>query len=560
MRETRGTIQYLADWLVGLSYDDIPERVLEKARLQVLSVLAAVHSASHTAAGRKILAVVEEWDQGGPCSLIPSGKKVSLLNAVFANTALSVAQDFDDYLLFGHTGHSAVLVSLMVAEKNGLSIKDAITTQVAANEIEGRIGASVLLGPHNGQAWSFIHLIGAAAAYSRLCGLDAKSAAHAMAVSMYQPNFVLMPGFMGPDSKLLTPATTSMAGVQAAMLAEKGFTGALDILDNKQGFFQAFSFYPLKFMISGLGKAWVTDTLAYKIYPGCAYIDTTVDAVLKIMNDFREKTGKGLVPEDVREAVVEATLLTVEMDHLSKVGEAFDVLNPVSINFSIPANVAICLSKGGLDGMDMEKESLESMGAEIKRLADRVVLKHDLELTGRMLGKMDGVLDLRRIIKELNIIELARARGKIQKKYDRSMGFGVGDVIKFLRDADADKRSRIWQGLKQSIGNRSSPEARSRVKTKFDMGELHLEDFTMPFSARVTLVLKDGSRLTHQQDIPLGGPGNPIEETRALVKKKYSTVALRSLPPEKVTAVLDGLEKLEDMGFAADLISSVCVG
>jgi len=184
-------IREMAAWAAGLRYQDIPERVLAKARLQTLSVLAAVHSAAATGPGRVILETAREWAGEGPCSLIPSAGKSSLAGAVFAATALSVAQDYDDYLLFGHTGHSAVLVPLLLGEKLGSALEDVLTAQVIANELEGRLGAAVLLGPHNGQTWSFIHLLGAAAAGAKLLKLNAEQTAHALAVSLYQPTYVL---------------------------------------------------------------------------------------------------------------------------------------------------------------------------------------------------------------------------------------------------------------------------------------------------------------------------------------------------------------------------------
>ncbi len=559
MPDKSALIPQVAQWVSTLRYEDIPASVLKKARLQILSVLAAVHSSSHTDAGKRILAAVQAWDTGGPCSLIPSGKKASLLNAVFANTALSVAQDYDDYLLFGHTGHSAVLVALLLSERDGNSIQDCITAQVAANEIEGRIGASVLLGPHNGQAWSFIHLIGSAAASAKLLGLSAEKTAHAMAVSMYQPTYVLMPGFMGPDSKLLTPATPSMTGVQAALLAEQGFTGALDLLENRQGFFQNFSYYPLEFMVSGLGRAWVTDTLAYKIYPGCAYIDTTVDAVLKIRDDYQKQTGHELDPDQVKDVLVEATTLTTEMDHLSKVGEAFDVLNPVSINFSIPANVAICLLKGRLSGENLEPANLKAHGDMIRRLADRVVLKHDLNLTAQMVGKMNETLDLPRLLKEINLVGAARAGRRIQRQYQRKMGLGPGELIEFWRESGPEMRSRLWQGIKREAGKRLIAEDKGVKARGYDLGDISLENFTMPFSARVTVTLKDGTKFTHQQDIPLGGPGHPFEETCALVKEKYAREAGRALSSEKVKDMLDRADMLEEIGSAQELLHATCL-
>jgi len=548
-------IQEMAAWAAGLRYQDIPERVLAKARLQTLSVLAAVHSAAATGPGRVILAVAREWAGEGPCSLIPSAGKSSLAGAVFAATALSVAQDYDDYLLAGHTGHSAVLVPLLLGEKLGSSLEDVLTAQVIANELEGRLGAAVLLGPHNGQTWSFIHLLGAAAAGAKLLKLNAEQTAHALATSLYQPTYVLIPGFMGPDSKMLTPSSPSVIGVQAALLAAKGFTGALDIIENRQGFLSHFSYYGLPFMISGLGRAWTTDTLAYKIYPGCAYIDTTVDATLQIREDYREKTGRDLEPQEVQAVKVEATALTVEMDALSKVGESFDVLNPVSVNFSIPGNVAICLLKGRLAGEDLEREALLRDGEAIRRLAAKVVLCHDVRLTALMVGSINRALRLDRMRKEINLLGILRARRRIQKQYGRRMGLGFRE-LRGLLGAAAGQMGRKKSKPSASI----APAPRPAAKGHYDLGDCNLEELRMPFAARVTITLADGTSLTRQQDIPRGGPGHDFPETQKLIREKYRREASRLLPGAKVNTLLDKAGRWEDLGRAADLLQLVTLG
>src|SRR5207249_3303078 len=154
---SEGTVtERMAEWVAQARYEDLPRRVTEEAKNQILSVIASVHAGHFSEAGRTVSRTVKEWSGGKDATMIPSGERTSLYNAIFANTALSMALDYDDYLFAGHTGHSAVLVTLALAEKLGISGKDFLLTQTLANEIEGRIGASVLIGPLNGQMWSFL--------------------------------------------------------------------------------------------------------------------------------------------------------------------------------------------------------------------------------------------------------------------------------------------------------------------------------------------------------------------------------------------------------------------
>ncbi|HUT55168.1 MAG TPA: MmgE/PrpD family protein [bacterium] len=551
-------ITEMAEWAAALEYEQVPERVREKARLQLFSVLGAIHASSRHEIGKAITAAVGSWAGDGPCTIIPSGRRADLLSAVYANAALSIALDYDDYLLFGHTGHSAVCVSLAMAEREKRSMKAALAAQVIANEIEGRMGAGVVMGPHNGQAWSHIHLAGSAAAASKLMGLSAEQTAHAMAIALYQPTYVLYPGFMGPDSKATTAATPSVTGVQAAILASKGATGPLDVIEHPQGFLARFSYVPSPFFISGFGRAWTTDTLAYKIYPGCAYIDTTVDAVLKLRERYREENGRDLDPEDVSDVLVEATILTIEMDNLSKTGGAFDPLNPVSINFSIPGNVAIALGKGRLTADDLSKKALQENADMITAISGKVRLKHDWALTLRFLEAMDQTIKLREVASEFKLTRLAGMRRRMQDQYQSSMGISLND-LKILWTEHPEVRARLWKGIKDRIGAAFTPATR-REKDGYDLGRCPLDRFTMPFAARVTITLRGGLSTTCQQDIPWGGPGHPLDRTREFVLDKYSREAGTNLEDNKIKSLVQSVEGLETKLTLKKLMEYCCAG
>jgi len=554
--KTKTLLLEIAEWASALKYEQIPPRVIEKAKLQMLSVLGAIHSAARTRAGKILLETAKNFHGPGSSLLVPTGERVSLAAAALAWAGLSVAQDYDCYLLFGHTGHSAVSSSLLAGEMTDADAQEILLSQVIANEIEGRIGASVLLGPHNGQGWSFIHLLGSAAATSRLLGLDAEKTAQAMAVSFYQPTYVLYPGFMGPDSKLLTSATPTMTGMQAAFLAAKGFTGALDILENRQGFFSHFAYYPLPMMVSGLGKAWVTDTLAYKIYPGCAYIDTTVDAIFEIMASYEKQTGEKLDAEQISEIVVEATALTVEMDRLSKVGISFDPLNPVSVNFSIPGNVALALIQGQLTGAELTDENLAANADQVRKLSAKVRLEHNLKMTIEMLEKMSPALKLPELFRSLSIPGLVRARRRLNKQYGRSMGLEWKELKKYWQS----ERQTLYPRAKRAVRLRLSDWLRAEpgARKEWSLADADLENFTMPFSARVSVVLKNGKTYAHRQDLPLAGPGRPWEERKMLVMAKFQREASPALGEKNAKKVAEKIAEFENIRSVKKFLEELC--
>jgi len=366
----------LADWVAQAQFEDLPRRVMEEAKSQVLSVIASVHAGHFSDAGRVVSRTVKDWGGGKDATMMPSGERTSLYNAIFANTALSMALDYDDYLFAGHTGHSSVLVTLALAEKLGVSGKEFLLAQVLANEVEGRVGASALLGPLNGQMWSFIHLVGSAVIAAKLMGLDKAQIQSAIGISFAQPSYPLQAGFFGSDAKTLLASMTAPLGVQAAQLAANGLRGAPDIIESPDGFAKVFARQPLMGAYQGLGKTWLTDTLSYKIYPGCAYIDTAIDCVLGIS---RQHAVDG---KKVKAVHIATGPLTLGMEALAAAYLKGPDSLPTTLNFTVGYNVAAALLDKELTARQFARDRIRDQATW--DLAQRVYLTFDDAIAQRM--------------------------------------------------------------------------------------------------------------------------------------------------------------------------------
>jgi 2-methylcitrate dehydratase PrpD len=373
---TGNITERIAEWVTQAGYEDLPRRVTEEAKNQILSVIAAVHAGHFSEAGRTVSRTLKEWAGGKDATMIPSGERTSLYNAIFANTALSMALDYDDYLFAGHTGHSAVLVTLAFAEKHGVSGKDFLLAQTLANEIEGRVGASMLIGPLNGQLWTFLHLIGGALITAKLLGLDKQQVQSAIGISLLQPNYPLSPGFFGSEAKTLLASMTAPLGVQAAQLAANGLRGVGDIIESPQGITTVFANQPLMGAYEGFGKVWLTDTLSYKVYPGCAYIDTSVDCVLGLARHHNIDAKK------VKAVHIAAGPLTLGMEALATPYLRGPDTLPVTLNFTVGYNVAAALMDRELTARQFSRERIRDQATW--DLAGRVHLTLDEVMAQRM--------------------------------------------------------------------------------------------------------------------------------------------------------------------------------
>jgi 2-methylcitrate dehydratase PrpD len=382
----------------------------------------------------------------------------------------------------GHTCHSAVFASLAVAEHEGKTARALVCAVVCANEIGGRLGASSLLGPLNGQMWTFIHLASAAAATAKLLGLDAERATHALAIALAQPNFALQPGFLLPGSKLLAASTPTATGIQAAYFARAGMTGFPGILEDRRGFWQRFSFLPLPSMLGELGEAWLTETLAIKTYPGCHYFQTALTAIDRIRARllFRQ--------DDVARVQIDTTQLACEATRFAAEYVAQGGLSPVAINFDLALSAAVLLYAGRLSPHELDPAWLGAHAGAVRDLAARVHVRHDPELTAQVVACAAQMASGRAALRALTWRDGLRLARRYRDEY-RSTLITPRDALTLARATRARLRAR-----------RGGP-------------------IVLPFPNRVTIELRDGRREVEQVDVPVGtfnAPGAELELSKKL--------------------------------------------
>jgi 2-methylcitrate dehydratase PrpD len=458
-------------WAAGLRAEDVPAAVLERGRLQTIGIEAA------RTAGAEAAAPFAAAAPGGPAG------------EVYASAVASIAHDWDDYLFMGHTGHSAVPAAAAFAADS----ERALLGQLAANEIAGRLGAALFLGPHNGQFWASIHCASAAIAASVGLGLDASSTAQALAIALYQPPYGMWPGFMGPQTKLLTAAEPAAVGVRAALLAAEGVRGALDVIEHPRGVLANLSFAPRPAMFGALGRVWLTETIAFKRLPGCAYVQSVGEAACAAEVD----------PAEVSSVEIEAGWLTCEMEELGRGPD----LTPVRVNFSATLSTAIALLAGQLTPAELRPKWLEENAAAIRGLAARIRVRHDPALTARTLM---GTLEAGASLDDVSLRDFLGIRRRLG---DINMD-EANLAPALLRAAASDRRLR--GALAGSL--------RGRLRARRDGGGVDDIDpgaLRMTFPSRMRIQLRDGATRLLEGAEP-GSCGRPLEEQRAVVEEKLS--------------------------------------
>ena len=289
-------IEHMAAWSLAEHKAFQVPLVRRQTRLLILDTIGCAYNALSDHAMAPVLAHCAEMG-GKPEATIVGGGRTSVLNAVFANGALVRGLDLNDVMFEMKDGQLAVSghrsdnipVALAVGERLGSTIANVIDAIALNYELYGRFRFLMRQrSPWDGASASAIV---AAAMAGRLMGLDVKRQANAigLAATRTATPKIVRKGEISA-AKNLANAFVAQAGVQAALLAEKGVTGPLQALDHEDGLHQVF--HP----DLGLHHLWApveepAEILSshVKSYPSIGTVQTAVTAALRMHDKLRRR-------------------------------------------------------------------------------------------------------------------------------------------------------------------------------------------------------------------------------------------------------------------------------
>ena len=279
----------LAEKAANLRYDDLSAEARTVAGHCFMDFFGVTLAARDEPLA-KILAEQIAEDGGTPqATVIGRGSRANIEQAALLNGAMSHALDFDD-VNFALGGHPTVPIApavLALAELRKLDGKRLVEAFAAGFETECRIGR--LVGrTHYQRGWhttATVGAIGAAAAISNMLRLDAAMTAHALGIAATQA--AGLKSVFGTMCKPLHPGRAAAIGLQAARLAQRGFTSNPAILDVEQGFTatQSESPNPAAALEEPPGGFYLPQTL-FKYHAACYLTHSSIEASNMLRREF----------------------------------------------------------------------------------------------------------------------------------------------------------------------------------------------------------------------------------------------------------------------------------
>ncbi|TFH15579.1 MmgE/PrpD family protein, partial [Candidatus Bathyarchaeota archaeon] len=139
----------LSKYVVNLSYADLPDPVVEKAKLHLLDALGNILGAYEMPWSQMVITVVKQMKGEPQSTVMGVDGRYPMIMAALANGTMAHGIDADDSGArpsWAHPGSCVIPAVFAAAEAMHVSGKDLITALVAGYEVSCRVDSSVYPG------------------------------------------------------------------------------------------------------------------------------------------------------------------------------------------------------------------------------------------------------------------------------------------------------------------------------------------------------------------------------------------------------------------------------
>lgn len=375
--------QTLARFAATLRFEDIPAAVVRRAEDLFLDWFGSALAGKGARPVETIAQFAKEQGPAdGPSEVLISRQRTSPYFAALVNAAASHFAEQDD-VHNGSVFHPAAVVfpaALATAQALGRSGRELLAASVAGYEVGIRVGE--FLGRAH---YRIFHTTGtagtlaAAAAVGHLLKLDADRMLHAFGSAGTQAAGLWEFLRDAADSKQLHTAHASSAGLLAAQLASRDFTGARRILEGAQGMAAGMAKdADSARLVDGLGTRWTLAETSFKFHASCRHTHPAADALLAVMRDHDLHAGR-----------IARVIAHVHQAAIDVLGPVVDPQTVHQAKFSMGTVLALVALRGhaGLSEFDAHYRD-----PEVVALRDKVLMQLDAEVDGaypvRWIGKV----------------------------------------------------------------------------------------------------------------------------------------------------------------------------
>jgi aconitate decarboxylase len=234
--------QTLCQTIAQTTFDSLPPRVIEIAKQVILDGLAVAVAGSIEDGPRLAAEHVRSLGGTEVSTVFGRGFKTSPVSAAYVNGISLHVLDYEPmWSPATHATSPTLPTVLALAEMEGAPGREVITAFVKACEIQGRIRlASQQYAPGKlvYHPPGVVGVMGSAVAAAHLLNFDVSQLQNALGIAASRAGGLM--ANVGTMTKATHCGWAAAAGLDAALLARRGFTGNIEIIEAPNGYAEAF--------------------------------------------------------------------------------------------------------------------------------------------------------------------------------------------------------------------------------------------------------------------------------------------------------------------------------
>lgn len=294
----------LSEWAGSLKYEDLTVEAIDAAKRFFYDSIGCALGGYRQDDCELVHRYIAMMGGNDHCTCIGAGHRTSAVNAALYNALAIRAMDYNDIYWKADPCHPSDIIpaATSICDWKHLSGRDLIVGIIIAYEMEMRYCEAGDPGIRE-KGWHHATLTGFVSPMvaARMLGLSAAQMQHAIGISASHGCTLgaVTAGKLTKMKNTVDPMATA-AGVEAAVLAELGYSGPEHVVDGKEGLVHCFGpRWNLNKLTDGLGQAYKITECGMKFYPIEALSHSPTTAALKLVHEHDIRPG------DVAEITVE---------------------------------------------------------------------------------------------------------------------------------------------------------------------------------------------------------------------------------------------------------------
>lgn len=397
----------LAQFTKNLRYKNLTSETIENVKLFLLDSIGCAYGGSRTEDVKIMLEFYNDMGGKQEATVVNSRQKLPMLNQTLLNSLMIRALDYNDIYWEQDPSHPsdiipAVLAPAEVLHKSG---RETIVGIALAYEWEQRLCEFAIPGVRETK-WHHATLTQFASplAAGKMLDLSVEKLVHALGISACHNNTlgVVTAGNLTMMKNAVDPMAVQ-SGVQAALLAQKGYEGPAHIIDGKEGLVDVFKVneFKLNILTDGLGETFRINRCSMKAFPTEALTHTPMSAVIKLIKDHN------IAKEDIKQVTIGTVARAADI--LSDPSK-YDPKTRETADHSLPYCISVCIVDGTATPASFTEEKISD--PEVRSFLPRIKVVAEPEF-------------------EKTFPELKQARAEIKtkqgKSYEITLDYPLGD-------------------------------------------------------------------------------------------------------------------------------------